>query len=140
MVEVQLWCLQTRQDIIWNRYTSMSPEEKFFVRKSVFSMACSEPIDDENVARVLESPAYMKNKLAQVLVTLIYFEYLLIWSSIFTDFLPHLSKGSVVIDMFCRVLSKGRLNAKGKRNSLRRGRLGRAIQDFRNSLTCAGWD
>ncbi|KAG6733275.1 hypothetical protein I3842_01G218800 [Carya illinoinensis] len=105
IVEVRFWCLQTLQDVIRIRYASMSPEEKFFVRKSVFSMACSEPIDDENVAGVLDGPAYIKNKLAQVLVTLIYFEYPLIWSSIFTDFLPHLSKGAVVIDMFCRVLS-----------------------------------
>ncbi|KAJ0007010.1 hypothetical protein Pint_29154 [Pistacia integerrima] len=106
LVEVQFWCLQTLYEIIKVKYALMSVEEKNFIRKSVFSMACYEFFDDNKSAvRVLESPPYIRNKLAQVLVTLIYFEYPLIWSSVFVDFLPHLSKGSVVIDMFCRVLN-----------------------------------
>ncbi|KAB1218353.1 Exportin-T [Morella rubra] len=103
--QVQFWCLQTLHEVIRIRYASMSVDEKFFIRKSVFSIACLEPIDDKNVARVLESPAFIKNKLAQVLVTLICLEYPLIWSSVFLDFLPHLSKGPLVIDMFCRILN-----------------------------------
>ncbi|XP_030969328.1 exportin-T [Quercus lobata] len=103
--QVQFWCLQTLHEVIRVRYTSMSLDEKFFIRKSVFSFACLEAIDENNVARVLEGPAFIKNKLAQVLVTLIYFEYPLIWPSVFVDFMPHLSKGAVVIDMFCRVLN-----------------------------------
>ncbi|XP_041002287.1 exportin-T-like [Juglans microcarpa x Juglans regia] len=105
LLEVQFWCLQTLQDVIRIRYASVSLDEKFFIRKSVFSIACSEPVDDKNVARLLESPAYIKNKFAQVLVTLIYFEYPLIWPSVFFDFLSHLSKGAVVIDMFSRILN-----------------------------------
>ncbi|OMO70638.1 Armadillo-like helical, partial [Corchorus capsularis] len=104
LVQVQFWCLQTLHEVIRVRYGSMSLEEKNFIRKSVFSMVCLERIDDK-VCSVLESPAFIKNKLAQVLVTLIYFEYPLIWSSVFVDFLPHLSKGAVVIDMFSRVLN-----------------------------------
>ncbi|KAL0009814.1 hypothetical protein SO802_004922 [Lithocarpus litseifolius] len=104
-VQVQFWCLQTLHEVIRVRYSSMSLDEKFFIRKSVFSFACLEAIDEKNVARVLEGPAFIKNKLAQVLVTLIYFEYQLIWPSVFVDFMPHLSKGAVVIDMFCRVLN-----------------------------------
>ncbi|KAK4591375.1 hypothetical protein RGQ29_021543 [Quercus rubra] len=104
-VQVQFWCLQTLHEVIRVRYSSMSLDEKFFIRKSVFSFACLEAIDEKNVARVLEGPAFIKNKLAQVLVTLIYFEYPLIWPSVFVDFMPHLSKGAVVIDMFCRVLN-----------------------------------
>ncbi|KAJ0076226.1 hypothetical protein Patl1_33700 [Pistacia atlantica] len=106
LVEVQFWCLQTLYEVIKVKYALMSVEEKNFIRKSVFSMACYEFFDDNKSAvRVLESPPYIRNKLAQVLVTLIYFEYPLIWSSVFVDFLPRLSKGSVVIDMFCRVLN-----------------------------------
>ncbi|KAA3479204.1 exportin-T [Gossypium australe] len=82
----------------------MSLEEKNFIRKSIFSMACLEGINDK-MCVVLDSPAFIKNKLSQVLVTLIYFEYPLIWSSVFVDFLPHLSKGAVVIDMFSRLLN-----------------------------------
>ncbi|GMI93678.1 PAUSED [Hibiscus trionum] len=104
LVQVQFWCLQALQEVIRVKYGSMSLEEKNFIRKSIFSMACLECIDDKMCA-VLESPAFIKNKLSQVLVTLIYFEYPLIWSSVFVDFLPHLSKGVVVIDMFSRILN-----------------------------------
>lgn len=103
LVQVQFWCLQTLQEVIRVKYNLLSLEEKDFVRKSVFSMCCF--VDDSNALRIIEGPAFIKNKLAQVLVTLIYFEYPLTWSSVFVDFLPHLSKGPVVIDMFCRVLN-----------------------------------
>ncbi|XP_071710453.1 exportin-T-like [Rutidosis leptorrhynchoides] len=106
LVQVQFWCLQTLHEVLRARYTRMSTEEKNFIRKSVFSMACYEPIDNNvNAVKVLDSPAFVKNKLAQVLVTLIYFEYPSIWSSVFLDFISNLSKGVVVIDMFCRVLN-----------------------------------
>ncbi|XP_054783899.1 exportin-T [Prosopis cineraria] len=105
LVQVQFWSLQALQEVIRARYSSMSPDEKHMIRSSVFSIVCFERINDKHLVRVLEGPAFIKNKLAQVLVTLIYFEYPLIWSSVFVDFLPHLSKGNAVIDMFCRVLN-----------------------------------
>lgn len=105
LFQVQFWCLQTLQEVIKVKYASMMLEEKGFIRNSVFSMACLESVDDRSTVRILESPAFIKNKLAQVLVTLIYFEYPLIWSSVFLDFLPNLSKGALVIDMFCRILN-----------------------------------
>ncbi|KAI3455627.1 hypothetical protein Pfo_012290 [Paulownia fortunei] len=107
LVQVQFWCLQCLHEVLRIKYSSMSLEEKSFIRKSVFSMACCEPVhaNDNNSVRISEGPAFIKNKLAQVVVTLIYFEYPLIWPSVFVDFLPNLSKGAVVIDMFCRVLN-----------------------------------
>ncbi|OIW17531.1 hypothetical protein TanjilG_22643 [Lupinus angustifolius] len=105
LVQVQFWCLQTLHDMIKSCYLSMAPEEIYMIRSSVFSIVYLEPVDDNNLRRVLEGPAFIKNKLAQVLATFIYFEYPLIWSSVFVDFLPHLSKGNLVIDMFCRVLN-----------------------------------
>ncbi|KZV37962.1 exportin-T [Dorcoceras hygrometricum] len=107
LVQVQFWCLQCFHEVLQIKYSSMSPEEKSFIRKSVFSMACNENVNGggNNYVRILEGPAFVKNKLAQVVVTLIYFEYPLIWPSVFIDFLPNLSKGTAVIDMFCRVLT-----------------------------------
>ncbi|KAL5156311.1 Exportin-T [Glycine soja] len=102
LVQVQFWCLQTLHEVIRTRYLTMTPDERHMIRGSVFSIVC---LEDKNLTRVLEGPAFIKNKLAQVLITLIYFEYPLVWSSVFVDFLPHLSKGNVVIDMFCRVLN-----------------------------------
>ncbi|XP_010537618.1 PREDICTED: exportin-T isoform X1 [Tarenaya hassleriana] len=105
LVQVQFWSLQTLQDVIRVKYGSISSDEKSYVRKSTFSMACLELVGNESAVRVGEGPAFIKNKLAQVLVTLICLEYPLVWSSVFLDFLPHLSKGAVVIDMFCRILN-----------------------------------
>ncbi|XP_018457386.2 exportin-T isoform X3 [Raphanus sativus] len=106
LVQVQFWCLQTLQDVLRVRYGSMSSEERSFVRSSVFSMACLDGVDNnEGLVRVVEGPVFVKNKLAQVLVTLIYFEYPSVWYSVFVDFMRCLSKGGVVIDMFCRVLN-----------------------------------
>ncbi|WCJ39412.1 Exportin-T [Euphorbia peplus] len=102
IVQVQFWCLQTLHEVIRVKYGLLSSDEKGFIRKSVFSLCC---YDDSNAAKVLEGPAFIKNKLAQVLVTFIYFEYPLVWSSVFVDFLLYLSKGPIVIDMFCRVLN-----------------------------------
>lgn len=105
LVQVQFWCLQSLHEGIRVRYSSLSTDERSFIRTSVFSMACFEGRDDNNCVRVLNSPAFIRNKLAQVFVTLIYFEYPLVWPSVFTDLLAQLSMGAPVIDMFCRVLN-----------------------------------
>ncbi|KAL0354470.1 UNVERIFIED_CONTAM: Exportin-T [Sesamum radiatum] len=107
LVQVHFWCLQCLHEALRVKYSSMTSEEKSFIRKSVFSLVCCEPVhaSNSNSVRILDGPAFIKNKLAQVVVTLIYFEYPAIWPSVFVDFLPNLSKGAVVIDMFCRVLN-----------------------------------
>ncbi|KAL3632878.1 hypothetical protein CASFOL_025862 [Castilleja foliolosa] len=107
LAQVQFWCLQCLHEVLRVKYSSMAADEKAFIRKSIFSMACGKPVpsDNNNSVRILDGPPFIKNKLAQVIVTLIYFEYPLIWPSIFVDFLPNLSKGTLVIDMFCRILS-----------------------------------
>ncbi|XP_021716530.1 exportin-T-like [Chenopodium quinoa] len=105
--QVQFWCLQCLHDGVRVRYSSsMSVEEKEFIRKLVFAMATYDGFDDnsKNLVKVLDSPAFIKNKLAQVLVNLIYYEYPLIWPTVFEDFINRLPKGTVVIDMFCRLL------------------------------------
>ncbi|KAL8043446.1 hypothetical protein ABFX02_09G120300 [Erythranthe guttata] len=107
LVQVQFWCLQCLHEVLRIKYSSMAPEEKSFIRKSVSSIACCEPVhaNDSSSASILEGPSFIKNKLAQVVVTLIYFEYPSIWPSVFVDFLPNLSKGAMVIEMFSRVLN-----------------------------------
>ncbi|CAM8993560.1 unnamed protein product [Rhodiola kirilowii] len=103
--QVQFWCLQCLYDVVRSRYAAMSLKEKAFVRESVFKMVCYECVDEKNLVRVLDGPGYVRNKLAQVLATLIKFEYPMVWSSVFVDILGHLSKGVEVINMFCRVLN-----------------------------------
>lgn len=112
LVQVHFWCLQCLHELVATKYSSITPHHKSFIRNSLFSMACFQDDDNNNTntnnhssVRLLDGPAYIKNKLAQVLTTLIYFEYPAIWSSVFLDFLPNLSRGAVVIDMFCRFLN-----------------------------------
>ncbi|EPS71317.1 hypothetical protein M569_03439, partial [Genlisea aurea] len=107
LVQVQFWSLQCIHDVLRAKYTSIAPEDKSFIRKSVFSIACYGTADanNDNMVRVLDGPGFIRNKLAQVIVTLIYFEYPSIWPSVFVDFILNLGKGAGVIDMFCRVLS-----------------------------------
>ncbi|XP_068660519.1 exportin-T-like [Aristolochia californica] len=104
-VQVQFWCIQTVHEVLRLHYSSINPEEVSYIRKSIFSIACHDVPDGKSSARVLEGPTFIKNKLAQVVVTLIYFEYPLIWSSVFLGFLQHLGCSPLVIDMFCRVLT-----------------------------------
>ncbi|KAK8274204.1 hypothetical protein V6Z11_D10G059000 [Gossypium hirsutum] len=47
LFQVQFWCLQALQEVIRVKYGSMSLEEKNFIRKSIFSMACLEGINDK---------------------------------------------------------------------------------------------
>lgn len=101
-VQVQFWCLQTLHEVLRLRYSSLGQDELNFIRNAVMGMACYE---NSSVVRVLDGPAFIKNKFAQVLVTLVYYEYPTISSFVFVDFLPHLSKGVPVIDMFCRFLN-----------------------------------
>ncbi|KAK4410473.1 Exportin-T [Sesamum angolense] len=63
-------------EVLRAKYLSMMPEEKSFIRKSVFGMACYESVNanDTNWVKLLDGPAFIKNKLAQVVVTLIYFD------------------------------------------------------------------
>lgn len=93
--------MQTLNEVIRVKYSLLGSDEKAYIRNFLLSIASS---NDENVG-VLGGPAFVKNKLAHVFVTLIYFEYPLIWSSVFVGFLPQLSKGRAVVDMFCRVLN-----------------------------------
>ncbi|KAK4773473.1 hypothetical protein SAY87_028492 [Trapa incisa] len=101
--QVRFWCLQTLHEVVRVKYSLMGSEEKDYVRNSVLSISCS----NDKIVGILgaEGPAFIKNKLAQVLVSFIYFEYPGIWSSVFLDFLQNLSRGTDVIDMFCRVMN-----------------------------------
>ncbi|KAK1387954.1 Exportin-T [Heracleum sosnowskyi] len=106
--QVVAFCQQIKDNsliLLGTRYSDMTPDQISFLRKSLFSMACFEGLEDKNSVRLLDGPAYTKNKLAQVLTTLIYFEYPAVWSCVFLDFLPNLSRGVVVIDMSCRLLN-----------------------------------
>ncbi|CAI8615828.1 unnamed protein product [Vicia faba] len=62
LVQVQFWCLQTLHEVIRTRYSTITPEEKNVIRGTVFSIVC---LEDKNPTRVLQGPAFIKNKLAQ---------------------------------------------------------------------------
>ncbi|KAK4784101.1 hypothetical protein SAY86_018469 [Trapa natans] len=101
--QVRFWCLQTLHEVIRVNYSLMGSDEKDYVRNSVLSISFSK----DAIVGILGAgaPAFIKNKLAQVIVSFIYFEYPGIWSSVFLDFLQNLNRGTDVIDMFCRILN-----------------------------------
>ncbi|KAL6000004.1 hypothetical protein ACLOJK_034681 [Asimina triloba] len=105
-VQVQFWCLQTLHESLRLRYASLPPDEKAHIRNALFSIATPAPDSQSATSMMLlNSPTFIKNKFAQVYVTLIYFEYPLIWSSAFLDLLARLADGPLVIDVFCRILN-----------------------------------
>ncbi|GAQ89651.1 tRNA exportin [Klebsormidium nitens] len=95
--EVQFWCLQTLEEIIRGQYLSLDSSEKLFIRSGVLSAIIE-------VGEIDARPVFVKNKLAQILVLLVYIEYPNGWPSVFVDLLQALSRGVSVVDMFIRVL------------------------------------
>lgn len=102
LVPVQFWCLQTIQDALRLRYSSLDASDLAFLRESLQSIACGS--GGGAAARVCNGPSFIKNKFAQVFVGLIYFEYPSLWSTIFLELLQNLGKGNQVIDVFSRIL------------------------------------
>lgn len=109
--EVQFWCLQTLEESIRLRYKLLEPQERSFLQSSLLDMLCNYGVDDEappsgtSPTRSLSRPVFVRNKLAQIIVILIYIDYPSGWPSVFLDLLGSLNKGPAVVDMFCRVLN-----------------------------------
>ncbi|KAG6542252.1 hypothetical protein Mapa_016380 [Marchantia paleacea] len=103
--EVQFWCLQALEEITRQRYRSLDPQERQFIRSSLLVAMCNYDVDDQKPGSLGSRTTFVKNKLAQIIVILISIDYPSEWPSVFLEMLNHLSKGAVVVDMFCRVLN-----------------------------------
>ncbi|XP_024390921.1 exportin-T isoform X2 [Physcomitrium patens] len=107
--EVQFWCLKTLEEVMQQRYKTLDSQKRLFIRSSLMLAFCNFNLDDASItdsAIPLSSrPVFIRNKLAQLIVILIYLEYPAEWPSAFLDMLGSLSKGPVVVDMFIRVLN-----------------------------------
>lgn len=107
--EVQFWCLKTLEEVMQQRYRNLESQERLFIRSSLMLAFCNYNLDDPSVTdhaiSMSSRPIYVRNKLAQLIVILIYIEYPAEWPSAFLDMLNALGKGSVVVDMFIRVFN-----------------------------------
>jgi exportin-T len=113
--EVQFWCLQALEEVTRLRYVGLDPQERHFVRSSLMEAMCSCDVVNDNgqsaagprdpQQQVSSRPAFVKNKLAQIIVNLICIEYPSEWPSVFLEMLSNLSKGPSVVDMFCRIFN-----------------------------------
>lgn len=105
--EVQFWCLQSLEEIVKLRYTSLDQQEQLFIQNSVMSFVCMEGIENglNHQSSGLERPVFVKNKLAQIFAILIFILYPARWPSVFLDLLSAVSKGPMVVDMFCRIFN-----------------------------------
>eukprot|EP00249_Psilotum_nudum_P020366 c27671_g3_i1 orf=86-3106(+) len=109
--EVQFWCLQTLEELIRHRYTVFNLQERLFLQTSLIAAICNYGLDGElsqsgnSTTTTLSKPVFVRNKLAQVVVVLIYVDYPSGWPSVFLDLLGSLSKGPPVVDMCFRILN-----------------------------------
>lgn len=107
--EVQFWCLKTLEEIIQQRYRTLESQERLFIRSSLMLAFGNFNLDDPSVTDTAipmsSRPIFVRNKLAQLIVMLVYIEYPAEWPSAFLDMLNALSKGPVVVDMFIRVFN-----------------------------------
>ncbi|KAL3700068.1 hypothetical protein R1sor_018090 [Riccia sorocarpa] len=106
--EVQFWCLQALEEVTRQRYRSLDPQEREFIRSSLLAAMCNYDIEDQatgSPGSLGSRTTFVKNKLAQIIVILICIDYPAEWPSVFLDMLSQLSKGPTVVDMFCRVLN-----------------------------------
>jgi exportin-T len=107
--EVQFWCLKTLEEVLQQRYRTLESQERLFIRSSLMLAFCNFNLDDPSVTDpaipMSSRPIFVRNKLAQLIVILIYIEYPAEWPAAFLDMLNSLSKGPVVVDMFIRVLN-----------------------------------
>ncbi|CAM6105358.1 unnamed protein product [Calypogeia fissa] len=106
--EVQFWCLQALEEVTRQRYVSLDPQERLFVRTSLMEAMCNCGVDwqmQDSPGLSSSRPVFVKNKLAQIIVILICIEFPSEWPSGFLDMLTYLSKGPAVVDMFCRVFN-----------------------------------
>ena len=107
--EVQFWCLKTLEEVLQQRYRTLESQERLFIRSSLMLAFCNFNLDDPSVTDpaipMSSRPIFVRNKLAQLIVILIYFEYPAEWPAAFLDMLSSLSKGPVVVDMLIRVFN-----------------------------------
>jgi len=95
--EVQFWCLKTLEEVIQQRYRTLESQERLFIRSSLMLAFCNFNLDDPSVTDpaipMSSRPVFVRNKLAQLIVILVYIEYPAEWPSAFLDMLNALSKG-----------------------------------------------
>lgn len=98
-VPVKFWCLQSLYDTLTLRYSALSPDDLSLLRSSLIYFFSDRPL-------AYSSPPFLKNKLSQVLSSLIGLEYPSSWPSPFLHILSHVpSAGPAAVDMFSRLLA-----------------------------------
>ncbi|EFJ23763.1 hypothetical protein SELMODRAFT_174640 [Selaginella moellendorffii] len=99
--EVQFWCLQALEEIVKQRYSSLASQQRHLIRSSLLAAVC---FYDRDASSAPAAPPFIRNKLAQVVVLLLCIEYPSQWPGAFVELISFLSKGPMVVDMFCRIL------------------------------------
>ena len=111
--EVQFWCLQILEDVVRRQYASLSQQDRQLFQQSL-GMALlgsarpeggSSTGETAQLLAMQSRPVFVRNKLAQIVVLIIYLEYPSGWPSIFVDLVQAVDKGPPWVDMMCRVFS-----------------------------------
>ncbi|KAJ1624167.1 armadillo-type protein [Pavlovales sp. CCMP2436] len=94
--EVKFWCLQALCELVLHgRYATFGPDDAGQLQHALFSWLERTPATEE---------AFIKNKLAQLLVLMLEVDYPERWAGFFHRLLAFLPQGEAVVDLFLRIL------------------------------------
>eukprot|EP00898_Chlorokybus_atmophyticus_P004220 jgi/Chlat1/479/Chrsp103S00979 len=109
---VRFWCLQTLQELLPARYSSLSDAERSQLQTCLLrwiqdERSLCQPLGVEVQDATLEqehAPAYVRNKLAQVFATVVGIDYPERWPAVFLDLAGGAVRTAFAADMFCRAM------------------------------------
>mmetsp|Transcript_5354 Transcript_5354/g.11718 ORF Transcript_5354/g.11718 Transcript_5354/m.11718 type:complete len:1077 (-) Transcript_5354:655-3885(-) len=98
--EVKFWCLQTLHEIVRTSYRNLPADARAMVKGTMMSWVHKDCNNAQN-----PMPVFLRNKLAQTLVSILQLEYPHDWPTFFQELIGALALGDGVVDMFCRILT-----------------------------------
>ncbi|KAK9812733.1 hypothetical protein WJX72_002830 [[Myrmecia] bisecta] len=98
-VEVKFFCLQALQEFVKTQYAGLDEESRRWMKQTLMVW-----IQNADAVDLQQMPAFLQNKLAQIIVAVVQLEYPDQWPSFFEELLGLLSSGPAVVSMFCRIM------------------------------------
>ncbi|KAK3288404.1 hypothetical protein CYMTET_4114 [Cymbomonas tetramitiformis] len=96
--EVKFWCLQTLLEVLKAQPSHFPAESSQQVNGALMLWLSDDCVREPSL------PSFLKNKIVQIIVTVLKRDYPEKWPTFFQEFISHLGKGVGASDMFCRIL------------------------------------
>jgi len=98
-VEVKFWCLQTLHEVVRTYYTQLDSNSQGAIKGALLTW-----LQRDCAVESAPLSSFLRNKLAQTLVSIVQLEYPTVWPSFFRDLIAAAAQGPGLADMFCRIL------------------------------------